>query len=270
MTRDEFSLNGEVALVTGSGRGLGHAVAVRLAEMGARVAVHDRDDRAPAEFGEFADLAASHADVARLGIPTCVVKGDIGKETDVLAIVAEAERALGPITILVNTAGGDIAAAGGKPNPNDALHIKMEDVRALIDRNLIGTMLMCRAVVPGMLERRHGSVVNVASAAAHIGLSPEVVYSTIKAAIVHYTRCLSVETRAQNVRINCISPGATATARFKRTRTLDPAQLVEDGTLVRYGTPRDQANAVAFLCTDAAKFIHGQVLRVDGGFTVFP
>ncbi len=268
-TRDEYSLKGQVALVTGSGRGLGHAIARRLAELGAAVAVHDRDERAPAEFGEFADLAASHADVASIGSPTCLITGDIADEARVTAMVREAERALGPVSILVNTAGGDIAAAGGKPKPNNALEIKMEDVRALIDRNLIGTMLLCRAVVPGMLARRAGSVVNIASAAAHIGLSPEVVYSTIKAAIVHYTRCLAVETREHNVRVNCVSPGATATARFKQTRVLDPAQLVEDGTLARYGTPRDQANAVAFLCSDAAKFIHGQVLRVDGGFTVF-
>ena len=266
---DEYSLQGQVALVSGSGRGLGHAVARRLAELGASVAVHDRDDRAPAEFGEFADLAASHADVAAIGGRTCVVTGDIGDETRVGAMTAEVERALGPITILVNAAGGHIAAAGGKPKPNNALEIKMEDVRALIDRNLIGTMLMCRAVVPGMLARRSGSVVNVASAAAHIGVSPEVVYSTIKAAIVHYTRCLAAETREHNVRVNCLSPGATATARFKKTRPLDPKQLVDGGTLQRYGTPRDQANAVAFLCSDAAKFIHGQVLRVDGGFTLF-
>lgn len=270
MSTDEFSLTGEVALVTGSGRGLGHAIARRLAEMGASVAVHDRDERAPAEFGEFADLAASHADVAAAGGRTCVVSGDIGVEADVTALAAQVERTLGPVTILVNAAGGDIAAAGGKPNPNNALEIKMEDVRALIDRNLIGTMLMCRAIVPGMLARRRGSVVNVASAAAHLGVSPEVVYSTIKAAIVHYTRCLSVETRTHNVRVNCVSPGATATARFLRTRSIDPRQHVADGTLDRYGTPRDQANAVAFLCTPAAKFIHGQVLRVDGGFTIFP
>jgi 3-oxoacyl-[acyl-carrier protein] reductase len=268
-TSDEYSLQGLVALVTGSGRGLGHAIARRLAELGAAVAVHDRDERAPAEFGEFADLAASHADVAAIGPPTCLVTGDIADEGRVGAMVREVERTLGPISILVNTAGGDIAAAGGKPKPNNALEIKMEDVRALIDRNLIGTMLMCRAAVPGMLARRAGSVVNIASAAAHIGVSPEVVYSTIKAAIVHYTRCLASETREHNVRVNCVSPGATATARFKRTRALDPARLVEDGTLVRYGSPRDQANAVAFLCSDAAKFIHGQVLRVDGGFSLF-
>src|SRR4051812_45659037 len=143
VSTDEFSLKGEVALVTGSGRGLGHAVARRLAEMGASVAVHDRDERAPAEFGEFADLAASHADVAAAGGRTCAVTGDIGQERDVQALTAEVERTLGPVTILVNAAGGDIAAAGGKPNPNNALEIKMEDVRALIDRNLIGTMLMC-------------------------------------------------------------------------------------------------------------------------------
>lgn len=265
----EYSLTGQVAFVSGSGRGLGHAIARRLAELGASVAVHDRDERAPSEFGEFPDLAASHADVASVGGRTVVVAGDIADEARVTEMTRDVERALGPITILVNAAGGDIAAAGGKPKPNNALEIKMDDVRALIDRNLIGTMLMCRAVMPGMLARRAGAVVNVASAAAHIGVSPEVVYSTIKAAIVHYTRCLAAETKAQNVRVNCISPGATATARFKNTRTLDPNLLVDDGTLARYGTPRDQANAVAFLCSPAAKFIHGQVLRVDGGFTLF-
>ena len=270
MTPEEYSLKGEVAIVTGSGRGLGHAIAVRLAELGASVAVHDQNDRAPAEYGEFADLAASHADVARLGTPTCMIAGDISNEAAVMAMASEVELALGPITILVNTAGGDIAAAGGKPKPNNALQIKMEDVRALLDRNLIGTMLLCRAVVPSMIARRKGSVVNVASAAAHFGVSPEVVYATIKAAIVHYTRCLAVETRPHNVRVNCVSPGATMTERFKQTRPLDPDLVIDDGTLIRYGMPRDQANAVAFLCSDAAKFIHGQVLRVDGGITLYP
>ncbi len=269
MLDTEYSLEGQVALVTGSGRGLGHAMALRLAELGAAVAVHDFDDRAPAEFGEFADLAASAADVARRGGRTCVVTGDISDETRAGAMVRDVEATLGPVTILVNAAGGDIAKAGGKPNPNTALGIKMEDVRALLDRNLIGTMLMCRAVVPGMIARRGGAVVNVASTAGHVGVSPEVVYSTIKAGIVHYTRCLAAETRAHNVRVNCISPGATATARFKATRAIDLDLLREDGTLIRYGAPRDQANTVAFLCSPAARFIHGQFIRVDGGDTLF-
>jgi len=265
----EFSLEGQVALVTGSGRGLGHAMAMRLAELGAAVALHDKTDTSPAEYGEFATLADSERAVAVFGRPTTAVTGDIGDEAQVARLVAEAEHALGPLTLLVNAAGGDIAARGGKPNPNTALGIKLEDIRALIDRNLIGTMLVCRAVVPGMIARRTGAVVNVASSAGHFGTSPEVVYSSIKAGIVHYTRCLAFETRPHNVRVNCVSPGATATARFKQTRQTDPAMLVDEGTLVRYGAPRDQANTVAFLCSPAARFIHGQFIRVDGGLTLF-
>lgn len=265
----EFSLKGEVALVTGSGRGLGHAVALRLAELGADVAVHDYDDKAPSEFHEFADLKAAEAAVARHGTKTMAVTGDIGDEVAVKAIARDVQATLGPVTILVNAAGGDIGAGGGKPNPNNALHVKLEDVRALLNRNLVGTMLMCQAIVKGMVERRSGAVVNVASTAGHFGTSPEVAYSTIKAAIVHYTRCLAYETRRHHVRVNCVSPGATATARFLVTRKIDANLLREDGTFERYGAPRDQANAVAFLCTPAAKFIHGQVLRVDGGLTLY-
>jgi NAD(P)-dependent dehydrogenase (short-subunit alcohol dehydrogenase family) len=265
----EYSLEGQVALVTGSGRGLGHAMAMRLAELGAAVAVHDQFDTSPSEYGEFPALVDSERAVAVFGRKTTRVTGDIGDEARVAAMAREVETALGPITILVNAAGGDIAARGGKPKPNTALGIALEDMRALIDRNLLGTMLVCRAVVPGMIARRSGAVVNIASSAGHFGVSPEVVYSSIKAAIVHYTRCLAAETREHNVRVNCVSPGATATARFTRTRTIDPAMLVEDGTLVRYGSPRDQANAVAFLCSPAAKYIHGQFIRVDGGLTLF-
>jgi 3-oxoacyl-[acyl-carrier protein] reductase len=265
----EFSLKGEVALVTGSGRGLGHAIAMRLAELGANVAIHDHQSTAPAEYGEFADMDDSLAAISRHGTNTCAVLGNIADEADVATIARTVLAKLGPISILVNAAGGDIGARGGKPNPNDALHIKLEDIRALLDRNLVGTMLMCQAVVSGMVERRRGGVVNIASAAGHFGTSPEVAYSTIKAAIVHYTRCLAFETRPHHVRVNCVSPGATATGRFLKTRAIDAGMLVEEGTLERYGTPRDQANAVAFLCTPAAKFIHGQVLRVDGGGTLF-
>ena len=229
MTDNDFSLKGQVALVTGSGRGLGHAMAARLAELGADVAIHDRSDSAPAEYGEFADMAASQADLARHGARTCAVLGDIADKTRVFEMASEVESALGPITILVNAAGGDIGAAGGKPNPNNALDIKLEDIRALLDRNLIGTMLMCQAVVPGMLARGSGAVVNIASAAGHFGTSPEVAYSTIKAAIIHYTRCLAFETRNRNVRVNCVSPGATATARFRNTRAIDPEHARRGG-----------------------------------------
>src|SRR6478735_12273806 len=100
---------------------------------------------------------------------------------------------LGDVHVLVNCAGGDIGAAGTKPSPNNALDISYEDIRVLIDNNLIGTMLVCQAFVPPMKARGSGSVINIASAAAHIGCSPEAVYSTLKAAVVQYTLCLAKE-----------------------------------------------------------------------------
>src|SRR4051812_40030391 len=102
MPDKEFSLQGEVALVTGSGRGLGHAVAVRLAELGANVAVHDLETGSPAEFGEFPDLEASREVVARHGTKTCSVAGNIGEQATVTAIARQVESTLGPVTILVN------------------------------------------------------------------------------------------------------------------------------------------------------------------------
>ncbi len=227
-------------------------MAVRLAELGADVAIHDRSDGAPAEYGEFADLAASQADLDAMAPDLRRARRHRRRSGASSRWRSDVEAALGPITILVNAAGGDIGAAGGKPKPNNALEIKMEDIRALLDRNLIGTMLLCRAVVPGMIAAARGAVVNIASAAGHFGTSPEVAYSTIKAAIIHYTRCLAFETREHNVRVNCVSPARPPPRAFA-TRARSTRLLVDEGTLVRYGAPRDQANAVAFLCSPAAR-----------------
>jgi 3-oxoacyl-[acyl-carrier protein] reductase len=264
-----FDFEGQVALVTGSGRGLGRMIAETLLKGGAAVALHDINEEAPAAFGESPSLTALAQELSgRGGAKVTAVTGDISKEDDTKAIVKKVEAALGPISILVNCAGGDIAAKGGKPKPNDALNISLEDAHAVMNRNFFGTMLMCRAVVPGMMARSKGAVINFGSLNGHIGVSPEVVYGCAKAAILHYTRCLALEMRPHGVRVNAVSPGPTTTARFLATRTTDP-RLMEGVSLERYAKPKEIADAVAFLASDQSNFVNGQVLRVDGGMTLF-
>jgi len=263
-------LEGKIAFVTGSGRGLGYAIAHRLAELGAHVALHDLSWDAPAKYNEAANLGEVAKTIASLGGRTATTLGNIGDQAAVTKMKSDIEAALGEVEILVNCAGGDIGAAGGKPNPNNALDIALEDIQVLTNNNLIGTMLVCQTFCAGMKERKEGSVINIASAAAHMGCSPEVVYSTLKAAVVHYTRCLAVELRPFGVRVNAVSPGPTKTARFVATRKVDPAMMEAPGSLIRYAEPGEIADAVAFLAGSRSKFINGQVLRVDGGITLFP
>lgn len=262
---------GQIALVTGSGRGLGRAIVERLAQAGADVAIHDISNQAPAEFGEAKDLADVAGQIAgKYGVRVVAVTGNIADEAQVGAMVKQIESALGPISILVNNAGGDIAAKGGKPKPNDSLNIPMEDVRAMLDRNLVGTMIVSRAVVPGMIARQKGAVVFIGSDAAHMGCTDGVIYAVAKAGVVHFCRCLALELRPHGVRANVVSPGPTKTARFLVTRTIDQQMAKEGITLDRYGNPREIADAVAFLSGNDAAFITGQALRVDGGFLVTP
>ena len=267
MTQD---LSGRIAFVTGSGRGLGRTMAERLAELGADIAIHDIDWAAPSKYGEATDLADVARQMGKYGTRVTAVTGNIGDPEAVRQMKQEIGDKLGPLDILVNCAGGDIGASGGKPNPNNALDISFEDIKVLTNNNLIGTMLVCQAFCPQMVERGSGSVINIASAAAHIGCTPEVVYSTLKAAVVHYTRCLALELREHGVRVNAVSPGATKTARFQATRTVDPKRMEVGKSLNRYAEPAEIADAVAFLAGHGSRFVNGQVLRVDGGFTIFP
>jgi 2-hydroxycyclohexanecarboxyl-CoA dehydrogenase len=264
-------LEGRIAFVTGSGRGLGRAFAERLAELGADVAIHDISWTAPAQYGEASDLGVVAKEIARHGGRVAAVTGNIGDKAAVARMKEKIEAELGTVDVLVNCAGGDIGASGGKPEPNDALGIPLEDIKALTENNFYGTILVCQAFVPPMVKAGSGSVINIASAAAQFGVTNGVIYAALKAAVAHYTRCLAATLRTEGVRVNAVSPGATKTARFKATRVVDPKMMDSAGkSFVRYGEPDEIADAVAFLAGPRSRFINGQVLRVDGGETLFP
>ena len=264
-------LAGKVALVTGGGRGLGRAFAERLAAMGCAVGVHGMREHGPAEYGEGTTLTDTARQIGEAyGVRTFRVLGDLTVNSDVERIVGEVTDALGPISILVHNAGGDIAAAGGKPNPNDAVMIKEVDVRAVIDRNLISTIFTCQHVAKGMMERRWGRIVTISSIAAFKGNDTSCIYSTAKAAVVEYTRCLAAELRPFNVTANTLAPGDTRTGRYLGTRAVAAERLVTDGTLDRVGLVDEVARVVELFAGPMGDFITGQALRVDGGSQIWP
>lgn len=264
-------LAGKVALVTGAGRGLGRAFAERLAAMGCAVGIHGMRENGPAEYGEGTTLTETAKEIGEThGVKTIRVLGDLTKNSDVERVVREVTEGLGPISVLVHNAGGDIAAAGGKPNPNDAVMIKEVDVRAVLDRNLISTIFTCQHVARGMMERKWGRIVTISSISAFKGSETACIYSTAKAAVVEYTRCLAMELRPFNVTANSLAPGDTRTGRFLGTRTVAQERMVTDGTLDRVGLVDEVARVVEVFAGPLGDFVTGQALRVDGGSQCWP
>lgn len=257
-------LDGRVILVTGSSRGLGRAYALRLARAGADVAVHDLSADKPAEFGEGESIDQTVDAVRALGRRSVAVLGDVGDPEAVRRMQDEVEAQLGPIDVLINNAGGDIAARGGRrPEPNDCIGISPEDIRAVIERNLLGTILGCREVAPRMMARRRGKIINISSMAGVHPTTQGAIYATAKAGIAFYTTCLAMQLRPHDVTVNAVAPGATWTARFAATRTV--AEETDKSRLQRIAQPDDLAKVVEFLAGPLSDYVSGQTILVNGG-----
>ena len=270
-------LAGKVAWVTGSSRGIGRVVAEHLASLGAKVAIHGTTPTSTRAFDEAESLdAVADAIASAHNGEVFAVHGDLADPATVAELTASIRSRLGDIDILVNNAGGDIGAQGtggeraGKPVANDALDVSLEDVRTVLDRNLMTCILVCREVAPAMRQRQQGWIVTIGSIAGLSGHGSEVIYGTAKAAVHEYTRCLAAQLRPHGVYANVIAPGEIITPRFVASRPTRDERKVREGALTRYGWPEEVARCVEFLVTEDSSYITGQVFRIDGGAQLFP
>lgn len=270
------SLSGKTAWVTGSSRGLGRVMAEELARLGARVAVHGTGPNSPKTFDEGGTMQELAAEISESsGSDTLATWCDVTDESQVRRAVNEIRAAWGRIDILVCCAGGDIGAGGtssgkgGRPEADDCLNIALDDLKSVMDRNLLGTMLCCRAVADEMIQRKDGRIITIGSIAGTHGRPAGSIYAVAKAGVHAWTRCLAEQLKPHDIPVNCVAPGGTVTERFLRIHQIDDDRLVTEGTLDRYGRPEEIASVVGFLASEAARFISGQIIRVDGGDQTF-
>eukprot|EP01050_Picozoa_sp_SAG11_P020775 SAG11_NODE_3566_length_2367_cov_3.410935_3_plen_302_part_00 len=278
-----MALAGQVALITGAGRGLGRAFAERLAAMGASVAIHGRREHGPAEFGEGTTLTDTAREVGeKFGVPSLRVLADLSIPEEVDSCVQQIVDHFGRLDILVHNAGGDIGAGGTKPDPNEAVGVPDADVRAVLDNNLLSTILVCQRVARVMIPQKKGRIINVSSVAG-LATAPggaQAAYAVSKAGVNKYTKMLASQLVEHNINVNAIAPGATKSGRFVGTvkdgtqnpRFADPKARIaylkqlesEEGDIGRPGTVDEVARVVDFFAGPLGSFVSGEILKVDG------
>ena len=240
------------ALITGGSRGIGAAAARLFAQKGWGVAVGYEKSGARAE-----GLAQ---ELSRLGVPAMAVGADVADERAVRRMVDNVLEKFCQLDILVCAAG---ISHGGLISQIDG-----EQWRRLFAVNVDGVHHCCRAVLPHMLERKSGSIVTVSSMWGQVGASCEVAYSAAKGAVIAYTKALAKELGPSNIRVNCVAPGVIDTDMNAHLSRLDMEALADETPLGRIGAPAEAAAAIAFLASDEASFITGQVLAPNGGFVI--
>jgi len=250
--QNPFGLSGKVALVTGASSGIGAATAALLADLGARVAMSYHRNRQGAETTREAITAA--------GGTATTAAADVRRADDISALVERTTSELGPIDILINNAGSLIA----RLPLGEVTEAHLDGVFAL---NLKSAVLASQAVAPSMITRRRGAIVNVVSIAGHTGGGPGAgAYASAKAALTSYTKSMAKELAPHGVRVNAIAPGVIDTPFHEAFTTPEMMRsFVAAIPLGRVGTPAECATVIAFLASDAASFIVGETIDVNGG-----
>ena len=245
-------LKGKTAVVTGASRGIGRAIAVKLAKLGANIVVNYRKS-------EDAVIEVVK-EIEALGVKVLAVKADISSYSDVENMMKKCIEEFGNLDILVNNAG--ITKDGL------LMRMKEEDFDSVIDINLKGAFNCTRHVSAIMLKQRHGRIINISSVSGITGNAGQVNYSASKAGIIGMTKAVAREVAGRGVTCNAIAPGFIQTDMTEALPTKAKDAIINSIPLKRLGMPEDVANAVAFLASEEASYITGQVINVDGGMVM--